>query len=125
MKNDHRLSLQKLRWAYRVAFVVSFVLLGFAYRYASMATEFSDLAGASQAYGAASTALGMAGLLGAMVAAALQMIVRHIDALESELAKFVENDADPKLAARTLADFLRKMREIEPLTRDPRMNEGN
>ena len=52
------------------------------------------------------------------------MIVQHIEALETELAKFVESDADPKLAARTFADFLRTMRKTKSSIMPPN-NEGN
>ncbi len=91
---------------------MALALIGFAYKYSSMAVEFSEgLPDVSRTFGVVSGAYGMAGLLGGIIAGSLKMIVQHIEALETELEKFVESDGDPKLAAQTLADFLRKMRK--------------
>ncbi len=116
------MTLQKLRLCYCLAFVVAFVMLGLGLLHASLAFQIhSDVSGA---YGSVSEALGFAGVLGAVLAGALRSIVQHIEALEAELAKFVENDGDPKLAAKRLSNFLWNMRKPEPPITLPN-NEGD
>ena len=46
--------------------------------------------------------------VGSEVAASLTAIVRHLQVLESELARLVENDTDPQVRAQAFADFLRR-----------------
>ncbi|MGA2064033.1 MAG: hypothetical protein ABSG86_03645 [Thermoguttaceae bacterium] len=131
-------TIQNLRWAYRLVFALAVGLFAFSYQYSSMAhdcmrrlhdarlahgdeppyysaesmaqrIEVNREEGAWELYGEISCGLTVAGMLAAFVGAALSVIVRHIEALETELAKLVKSGANPESAARELADFLRKV----------------
>jgi uncharacterized protein HemY len=102
------LKLRTLRAAYLFVFAFTFLLFVAAMLLGSsfLATRARDLR-VSIFLGDLSIVLLMVSTLAIMVAKALREIVKHIEALQGELAKFVENEADPRAAAQTLAAFLR------------------
>ena len=115
------MTLQKLRLCYCLAFVVAFVMLGLGLLHASLAFQIhSDVWARTAPFQKHSVLRGYS----AQYLRMLRSIVQHIEALEAELAKFVENDGDPKLAAKRLSNFLWNMRKPEPPITLPN-NEGD
>jgi hypothetical protein len=103
---------QIFRWGYIFVFVFAFIMYYFVFDYNWKTSEAIDRQdqGRVQLCLALQQVFLMMGFLGTIIALVLKIVVHRIQALESELAKFVENDADPKAAAQTLADYLRKVR---------------
>jgi len=104
MEDDQMPIFQQLRWLYHIVYFGGFFMLGSALLSCLMVPVASPFSNVSQAFS-------MAGMLIVCGGRALRLIVRNIEALETELAKFVESE-DPASASRAFANFLRGARDL-------------
>ena len=101
-------TIGNIRSACNLVAIKAFGLFGIGAVFFVMTRQFSrDLPEYSRFFMAEATGFCMAGLIGGAVFIALRTIVNHFESLESELAKFLKNEADPKSAAQAFAKFLR------------------
>lgn len=102
------LRFQRLRSLCRMMSTGGFVLVGFGVYYSWMAVHLVERDPVtSSIFGPLSFAFGSSGVFIGFGGTALRLIVRHLEDLETRLARFVEDDADPKATAQALVSFLR------------------